>query len=444
LAGPGLFLGEKERKNGMGKEVFNSFTTAQFQFDRTAEWLGLDLPTRELLRSPLKEHQFLIPLRMDDGSVRIFRGFRVLHNDARGPAKGGVRFHPDETIDTIRALAMWMTWKCALLDIPLGGSSGGIACDPHYLTLREQEQLCRSWVKRLIHELGPKIDVPAPDIMTGAEHMLWMLDEYESLRGEKEPGFITGKPVGLGGSVGRIEATGFGLVFALREALKELDIPADGATASVQGFGNVAQYAVRLFEQMGGRVVCVACWDQKDAVSYAYKKEPKIEVQALAEITDRFGGIDREKATRLGYEVLPGEAWLSQDVDILIPAAVENQITEENVQAIRPRVRLIAEGANGPTTVGADRTIGERGIIVIPDILANAGGVTCSYFEQVQSNMNYYWEKDEVLGKLDVKMTTAFNDVVEFAKRKKLSLRNAAFAIAVARVVRACKDRRWV
>jgi glutamate dehydrogenase (NAD(P)+) len=428
----------------MGKEAFNSFVTAQFQLDQTAEWLGLDLITRELLRSPLKEHQFLIPIRMDDGSVRIFRGFRVVHNDARGPGKGGIRFHPNETIDTIRALAMWMTWKCALMDIPLGGSSGGVACDPHYLTPREQERLCRSWVKRLIHELGPQVDVPAPDIMTGAQHMLWMLDEYESLRGEKVPGFITGKPVGMGGSVGRIEATGFGLVFTLREALKELEMSADGATASVQGFGNVAQHAIRLFEQIGGRVVCVSCWDQKDSVSYAYKKVPGIEVQALAGITDRFGGIDKEKASKMGYEVLPGEAWLSQDVDILIPAAVENQITEENVQTIHRRVRVIAEGANGPTTFGADRTIGERGIFVIPDILANAGGVTCSYFEQVQSNMNYYWEKDEVLGKLDVKMTSAFNDVLEFAKKKNLPMRRAAFSIAVARVAQACKDRGWV
>ena len=428
----------------MGKEAFNSFVTAQFQFDRTAEWLGLDPPTRELLRSPLQEHQFLIPLRMDDGSVRVFRGFRVLHNDARGPGKGGIRFHPQETIDTIRALAMWMTWKCALLDIPLGGSSGGVACDPHYLTLREQEQLCRRWVKRLIHELGPQVDVPAPDIMTGAQHMLWMLDEYESLRGEKVPGFITGKPVGMGGSVGRIEATGFGLVFALREALKELGMSPDGATASVQGFGNVAQHAVRLFEQIGGRVVCVSCWDQKDSVSYAYKKEPGIDVKALAGITDRFGGIDKEKAAKMGYEVLPGEAWLSQDVDILIPAAVENQITEENAQVIHRRVRVIAEGANGPTTVGADRMISERGVLVIPDILANAGGVTCSYFEQVQSNMNYYWEKDEVLGKLDIKITSAFNDVLEFSKKKNLPMRNAAFSIAVARVAQACKDRGWV
>jgi glutamate dehydrogenase len=428
----------------MGKEALNAFTMAQFLFDRTAEWLGLDHPARELLRAPLKEHQCLIPLRMDDGGVRIFRGFRVLHNDARGPGKGGVRFHPQATIDTVRALAMWMTWKSALLDIPLGGSSGGVACDPHSLTMREQEYLCRHWVRRFAHELGPGVDVPAPDIMAGAQHMLWMLDEYESLRGEKVPGFITGKPVGMGGSVGRVEASGYGLVFALREALQGLGMSADGVVASVQGFGNVAQHAVRLFEQIGGRVVCVSCWDQKAAVSYAYKKEPKIDVQALAGITDRFGEIDREKAIQLGYEVFPGEAWLSQDVDILIPAAVENQITEENVQTIRPRVRIIAEGANGPTTPGADAVIDERGILVIPDILANAGGVTCSYFEQVQSNMNYYWEKDEVLGKLDSKMTLAFHDVLEFAAKKKLTVRNAAFAIAVARVAQACKDRGWV
>jgi glutamate dehydrogenase len=439
-----LIFNKEERKDSMGKDASNSFVNAQFQFDRTAEWLGLDLPTRKFLRSPMKEHQFLIPLRMDDGTVKILRGFRVIHNSARGPGKGGVRFHPQENIDTIRALAMWMTWKCALIDIPLGGSSGGVACDPHYLTLREQEQLCRSWVRSLGRELGPQVDVPAPDIMTSAQHMLWMLDEYESLRGEKAPGFITGKPVGMGGSVGRIEATGFGLVFTLREALKELNMPSDGTTASVQGFGNVAQHALRLFEQIGGRVVCVSCWDQKDAVSYAYKKESGIEVEALVEITDRFGGIDKKKAQQMGYEVLPGEAWLAQDVDILIPAAVENQITAENVQTIKPRLRIIAEGANGPTTVAADRIIGERGIFVIPDILANAGGVTCSYFEQVQSNLNYYWEKDEVLGKLDVKMTSAFNDVLEFSKKKKLPIRNAAFAIAVARVAQACKDRGWV
>jgi len=428
----------------MGAEALNPFVSAQFQLDRTAEWLGLDLPTRELLRFPMKEHQFLIPLQRDDGTFMVFHGFRVIHNDARGPGKGGIRFHPQETIDTIRALAMGMTWKCALLDIPLGGSSGGIACDPHYLSLREQEKLCRGWVRRLAGELGPRIDVPAPEIMTSSHHMLWMLDEYETIYGERIPDFITGKPVGMGGSVGRVEAAGYGLVFALREALKELNIAADGTTASIQGFGNVAQHAARLFVQLGGRVKCVSCWDQKDGVAYAYRKESGVEVEALAGITDPFGGIDKAKAKKMGYEVLPGEAWLAQDVDILIPAAVEHQITEEGAASIRPRVRIIAEGANGPTTPAADNVIRERGILVIPDILANAGGVTCSYFEQVQSNMNYYWEKDEVLGKLDVKMTSAFHNVLQFGQAKKLPMREAAFGIAVARVAQACKDRGWV
>ena len=428
----------------MSTQSLNSFEMAQAQFDKIAGLLGLDDTTRDLLRWPMREYQFLIPVRMDDGRVKIFRGFRVLHNDARGPGKGGVRFHPQESIDTVRALAMWMTWKCALIDIPLGGSNGGVVCDPHHLSLKEQEQICRSWVKQLFRDLGSQIDVPAPEIMTNAQHMLWMLDEYEAIKGERIPGFITGKPVGMGGSLGRLEATGFGLVFTLREALRELGIPPEETTASVQGFGNVGQYAVRLFQQMGGKVICVSCWDQKDETSWAYKKESGIDFDGLASITDRFGGIDKKKALDLGYEVLPGGAWIEQDVDILIPAAIEHQITWYNVKKIRPRVKIIAEGANGPTTSEADRIIEDRGIFLIPDILANAGGVTCSYFEQVQSNMNYYWEKDEVLGKLDIKMTGAFNAVLELAKKRKLYMRDAAFYIAMARVAQACKDRGWV
>jgi glutamate dehydrogenase (NAD(P)+) len=428
----------------MSGKPFNSFEMAQAQFDKIADLLGLDGTTRDLLRWPMREHQFLIPIRMDDGRMKIFRGFRVVHNEARGPGKGGVRFHPQETIDTVRALAMWMSWKCALIDIPLGGSNGGVLCDPHHLSLREQEEICRGWVRQLCRDLGPQIDVPAPEIMTNAQHMLWMLDEYEAMKGERLPGFITGKPIGLGGSLGRLEATGFGLVFALREALKELGIAPEETKASVQGFGNVGQYAVRLYQQMGGRVVCVSCWDQEDETSWAYKKEPGIDFDSLRSITDRFGGIDKKHAQNLGYEVLPGEAWLEQDVDILIPAAIENQITWFNVKNIRPRVKIIAEGANGPTTSEADRIIEDRHIFLVPDILANAGGVTCSYFEQVQSNMNYYWEKDEVLGKLDVKMTTAFNAVRELAKKEKLPMRDAAFFIAIARVAQACKDRCWV
>lgn len=428
----------------MSTQSFNPFKMAQAQFNHIADLLDLDKATREFLQYPVREHQFTIPVRMDDGNVQVFRGFRVVHNDVRGPGKGGIRFHPLETIDTIRALAMWMTWKCAVVDIPLGGSYGGVTCDPHNLSLREQEQICRGWVRQLAKDLGPLMDVPAPDIMTSAQHMLWMLDEFETIRGEKYPGFITGKPIGMGGSQGRKESTGFGLIFTVREALKELGIRPEDTAASVQGFGNVGQHAVRLFQQIGGKVISISCWDQKNQASYCYRKESGINFEELFGITDTFGGISKDKAGELGYEILPGEAWLEQDVDILIPAAVENQITVDNVKKISNKVKIIAEGANGPTTPEADKIIVERNMFMIPDLLANAGGVTCSYFEQVQSNMNYYWERDEVLGKLDVKMTNAFMSVLELAKKKKLSMRDATYYIAVIRVAQACKDRGWV
>jgi len=428
----------------MAYKPYNSFAIAQTQFDGAAEILGLDEATRDLLRSPLREYAFAIPVRMDDGTTKVFRGFRVQHNDARGPCKGGIRFHPQETMDTVRALAMWMTWKCAVVDLPLGGAKGGVICDPHNLSDREQEEICRGWVRQMARNVGPQTDVPAPDVMTSAQHMLWMLDEFEGIRGAKVPGFITGKPVSVGGSLGRTEATGYGVIFAVREALKEMNVRASDTTASVQGFGNVAQHAIRLYEQLGGRAVCVSCWDQQDQQSYAYYKRDGIKVDELLSVTDRFGGIDRGKARELGYDVLPGDDWLTREVDILIPAAMENQIVEENVAAISPTVRIIAEGANGPTTTEADRVLKEREVMVIPDFLANAGGVTCSYFEQVQSNMNYYWAQDEVLGKLDLKMTAAYYAVSEMARRRKLYMRDAAYIIAVDRVARACHDRGWV
>ncbi len=428
----------------MADKSFNAFAMAQAQFDNIADLLELDTATRELLRNPLREYTFLIPVRMDDGRVKVFRGFRVQHNDARGPGKGGIRFHPAETIDTVRALSMWMTWKCAVVDIPLGGSKGGVICDPHNLSVHEQERLCRGWVRQLAQVIGPLRDVPAPDVMTSSQHMLWMLDEYEAIRGARFPGLITGKPVGMGGSLGRTEATGFGVVFTLREALKELGIRPGDTIASVQGFGNVARYAIRLYNQIGGKVICVSCCDQKDETSYCFRQKDGIDLDELLDITDRFGGIDKQKASGLGYEILPGEAWIEQDVDILIPAALENQITAENAPRISKRVKVIVEGANGPTTPEADRIIDERNIFLIPDFLANAGGVTCSYFEQVQSNTNLYWEKDEVLGKLDVKMTSAYLAVSQLAHRKKLFMRDAAYVIAVNRVAQACKDRGWV
>ena len=428
----------------MNAKSFNAFEMAQAQFDGAASRLGLDNAAKELLRQPMREYQFSIPVRMDDGVVKVFRGFRVQHNDARGPGKGGIRFHPLETIDTVRALAMWMTWKCAVVDIPLGGSKGGVICDPHHLSERELELICRGYVRQLAKYLGAHHDVPAPDIMTSAQHMLWMLDEYETIYGEKRPGFITGKPVGMGGSLGRTEATGFGVIYTLREALKELGIAVDGTTASVQGFGNVAVYAIKLYEQLGGKVTCVSCLDQKLQKSHSFRKATGINLSALLEISDHFGGIDSNKARDLGYEILPGDAWIGQEVDILIPAAIENQVTGETATKIHQRVTLIAEGANGPTTPEADKILAERKIRIIPDFLANAGGVTCSYFEQVQSNINYYWPKDEVLSKLDQKMTSAYLAVSELAARRNVPMRDAAYLIAISRVADACHARGWI
>jgi glutamate dehydrogenase (NAD(P)+) len=422
----------------------NPFEVAQAQFDKVAAVLELDAATRELLRWPMREYSFAVPVRMDDGSMRVFRGFRVQHNDARGPAKGGIRFHPQETLDTVRALATWMTWKCAVVDIPLGGGKGGVICDPHHLSLREQEAICRGWVRQLAKNVGPVSDVPAPDVMTSGQHMLWMLDEFETIHGGHYPGFITGKPVGMGGSQGRTEATGYGVVFTVREALKLLDLKPQQTRASVQGFGNVAQYAIRLYREIGGTVTCVSCWDQEDQTAYSYRKPSGVDPDELVGITDRFGGINRAKARDLGYEILPGDAWLAEPVEILMPSAIENQLRADNVERIQPTVKLIAEGANGPTTPEADRVLDARGITVIPDFLANAGGVTCSYYEQVQSNMNMYWPKDEVLGRLDSTMTHAFHAVADVARRRKLAMRDAAYVISIGRVAQACRERGWV
>lgn len=423
---------------------YNPYETAQAQFDKVADLIGLEQSLKEYLRQPMREYHFTIPVKMDDGTSKVFKGFRMQHNDARGPAKGGIRFHPEETADTVRALSMWMTWKCSVVDIPLGGGKGGVICDPRTLTEREQEQLCRGWVRQIARNVGPVSDVPAPDVMTNAKHMLWMLDEFETIHGGRYPGFITGKPVGMGGSLGRTEATGFGVIFVLREALKELGIKPENTTASVQGFGNVAQYAIRKYQELGGKVIAFSCWDSNDKAAYTYRKKDGINMEDLLSITDSYGSINKEKVRELNYEVLPGDEWLKQDVDILIPAALENQITKDNVGSISPQVKVIAEGANGPTANEADAIIKEKGIFLVPDFLANAGGVTCSYFEQVQCNSNFYWAKDEVLQKLDAKMTAAYQGVSEVARKQKVYMRDAAYIIAINRVAQAVKMRGWV
>jgi len=427
----------------MADLAFNPFEMAQKQFDAVAEKLGLDQGSRDFLRSPMREYHFNIPVRMDNGTTKVFKGFRVQHSDARGPAKGGIRFHPHETVDTVRALATWMTWKTAVVDIPLGGGKGGVICDPRELSDREQEQICRGWIRQIAKNVGPISDVPAPDVMTNGQHMLWMLDEFETIHGGRYPGFITGKPVGMGGSLGRTEATGFGVIYTLREALKVLGIDVAATTASVQGFGNVAQYAVQLYTQLGGSVVAISCWDQADKTSYTFRKKGGVSLAELRGIADKFGGIDKARARDLGYEVLAGGAWLEQEVDILIPAALENQINRDTVGKIAKSVKVIAEGANGPTTPEADDVIKQRGIFVLPDFLTNAGGVTCSYFEQVQCNTNYFWEKDEVLSKLDTRMTSAFAAVEDLARSRKLYMRDAAYMIAINRVAEAVRLRGW-
>lgn len=428
----------------MSSQAYNPFENAQIQFDQAADILDLDQGTRQLLRQPMKEMHFTIPVKMDDGTTQVFQAFRIKHNDARGPAKGGIRFHPHETADTVRALSMWMTWKCAVVDIPLGGGKGGVICDPRNLSLAEQERLCRGYVRQLFSQIGPNIDVPAPDVMTNGQHMLWMMDEYEVLAGGKFPGVITGKPVGMGGSIGRTQATGYGVVYVLAGLLREMGLKAEATSASIQGFGNVAEYAAKLYTSMGGKVLAISCWDAKESKANTFYNKDGLDIDKLCTIKDSFGSIDKEKVAAMGCEILPGDAWLSQDVDILIPAALENQITPEVFPNISKQVKIICEAANGPVTPDCDKLIQERGIQLLPDFLANAGGVTCSYFEQVQCNMNYFWSEEEVNQKLKFMMDKAFQGVYDLAEEKNLYMRDAAYIIAVNRVAEAAHLRGWI
>jgi glutamate dehydrogenase len=423
----------------------NAFEMAQRQFDHVADLLQLDMQVREILRWPLREYHFRIPVRMDDGRIRVFQGFRVQHNDARGPAKGGIRFHPAETIDTVRALATWMTWKCAVADIPLGGGKGGVIVDSATLTSSEKERLVRGYIGQIWKNIGPRQDVPAPDVGTTAQMMGWMMDEYSKLSGQYTPGVITGKPVGGGGSLGRKEATGFGVIYTVREALRHLQMDPTQCVAAIQGFGNVAQFAAICFtEQLGGKVACVSYWDRDDRCSYTVSHTGGIDPQFLMGITDQYGSIDKEKARAAGYEIEEGGAWITKEADILIPSALEGQVNADTVNLIHPRVRIVAEGANGPTTPEADEVLKDRDIFMIPDFLCNAGGVTVSYFESVQNDMNYYWERDEVLTRLDSKMTTAFANVLEMARQQDVSMRDAAYMVGINSVVKAMELRGWI
>ncbi len=417
----------------MSKEELNPFAIAQKQLDDAAVIIQLDPATHELLRWPLRELHVTLAVRMDDGSTQIFHGFRVQYNDARGPTKGGIRFHPEETIDTVRALAAWMTWKTAVVDIPLGGGKGGIICNPKVMSPGELERLSRAYIRQVGRILGEEMDVPAPDVYTTPQIMAWMMDEYSFMRGHNVPGVITGKPLPLGGSEGRGDATARGGMYCVREAARVIGLDTHGATMAIQGFGNAGQFAATLGQELlGARIVAVS--DSKGGIHNANGLDPH---QVIAHKQATGSVINYPGAQSISNAEL-----LELDVDILAPSALENQITGENAADVK--ARIIAELANGPTTPEADDILYSNNLYVIPDFLCNAGGVTVSYFEQVQNAYDFYWPVELVHERLDAKMTTAFHAVDQTAKKYQINNRMAAYVVAVQRVAEACRLRGWV
>jgi glutamate dehydrogenase (NAD(P)+) len=411
----------------------NPFEIAQRQLDEAAELLGLDEATHQLLRWPRREFKVTIPVRMDDGNVQIFHGYRVQYNDARGATKGGLRWHPDETIDTVRALAAWMTWKTSVVDIPLGGGKGGVTCNPKEMSQGEQERLARGYIRAVHRIIDDETDVPAPDVYTNPQIMAWMMDEFSIIKGYNVPGMITGKPLALGGSEGRGDATARGGVYTVREAGKVLGIDLKGATAAIQGYGNAGQFAHKLGEEILGLKV-VAVSDSRGGV---YQAEGIPFEEAVAWKNSNGTVLDMANTKNITNEDL-----LELDVVVLFPSALENVITEANAGDIKAKIS--AELANGPTTPEADKILHENGVYVIPDFLCNAGGVTVSYFEQVQNAYDFYWPLELVHERLDAKMTAAFHAVHKMAQEKGVHNRLAAYLVAVHRVAEACKLRGWV
>ena len=414
-------------------EELNPFKIAQKQLEMAAAKLGLDKATTEFLKWPMKEYVYTLPLKMDDGSTKILRAYRVQYNNARGPNKGGIRWHPDETIDTVRALSAWMTWKTSVVDIPLGGGKGGVTVDPKKLSNTEKERLARTYIRYVASELGVMKDVPAPDVYTDPQIMAWMMDEYETIMRVHHPGVITGKPIPLGGSQGRGDATARGGIYVLREGAKKIGLKTQGASMAIQGFGNAGQFAATLGAEILGLKLIAASDSQGGVVN-----EKGIDAKALIDYKKKTG-----KVTGFpGSKPVSNEDLLELKVDVLIPAALENQITAKNARNIK--ARIVCELANGPTTPEADEILHKNGVLVLPDFLANAGGVTVSYFEQVQNTYNYYWTLEDVQKQLDAKMTKAFNDVYDMSQKENVHMRLAAYMVAVKRVADCCKLRGWV
>jgi glutamate dehydrogenase (NAD(P)+) len=417
----------------MSDQTLNPFVIAQQQLDMAAEKLRLDPSIHEALRWPMRELHIHFPVRMDDGTAKVFHGFRVQYNDARGPCKGGLRFHPAETIDTVRALAAWMTWKTALLDLPLGGGKGGVVCNPKELSATEKERVCRGYIGQVGRILGLSKDVPAPDVYTNPQDMAWMMDEYEKITGYHEPGVITGKPLPLGGSAGRGDATARGGIFTVREAAKVLGINTQGSTCAIQGFGNAGQFAATLAQKiLGSKVVAVS--DSRGGIY----NERGMDAQKLVDYKLKTGKV----ADFGGAKEISNEEILELDVDVLYPSALENVITKDNAGNIK--AKIVAELANGPTTPQADEILFKNGVFDIPDFLCNAGGVTVSYFECVQNAYNYYWDENEVHQRLDQRMTKSFHDVYNMQQKHNVHMRMAAYMVAIERVAEAMRLRGWV
>jgi len=411
----------------------NPFGIANRQLDQCARILNLEPSIHAVLRVPMRELHVSLPVRMDDGSIKVFQAFRVQYNDAKGTTIGGIRFHPEETIDNVRAHAAWMTWKCALLDLPLGGGKGGVICNPKEMSQGELERLSRTYVDKVGQFIGPEKDVPAPDVYTNPQIMAWMVDEYSKLCAKNQFGVITGKPIPLGGSEGRSDATARGGLYTVREAAQECGVDLSQATIAIQGYGNSGYHAARLATSMLGCKV-LACSDSKGGI---YNKEG---------LDPEEVGIHKAKTSSVinfpGVKPISNEDLLELDVDILIPAAMENVITEENARRIK--AKIIAELASGPTTTEADEILHKNGIHVIPDFLCNAGSVTVSYFEMVQNAYMYYWEVEDVHKRLDKKMTTAYHSVLNTSRKYNINMRQSAYVVAVERVVEAMKLRGWV
>ncbi len=403
----------------------NPWHMALEQFDTAVSYLKLDAGTIEFIKMPKRELTVNFPVKMDDGSVKVYTGYRVHHSTVRGPCKGGIRYHQDVTLDEVRALAMWMTWKCSLVNIPYGGAKGGIIIDPRTMSLTELENLTRRYTSEISLFIGPDSDIPAPDVGTNPQTMAWLMDTYSMHAGYTVNAVVTGKPVPIGGSLGRADATGVGVMFAARQAMQKLGIPAEGTKVVVQGFGNVGSVGARAMQDIGCTVVAVS-----DVYGGIYNPNG-IDIHDLL----RHVAVTKKVTDYPGVEVISNDELMALDCDILIPAALENQIHEKNADAIK--AKLIVEGANGPTTPEADKILCDKGVTAVPDILANAGGVTVSYFEWVQGLQSFFWSEQEIFNRLERIMTNAFTDCWNMAESKQVDMRTAASILAIDRVAQA-------